>query len=246
MGEQYGTAEGWYRRLLEVRPDRFEPLALVLAKQKRGGEAISLCLDAVKHVPPLRPATVACAMRATNQITEKDFQAAESLVAAAGKDQPDPQFLESLAAARVVQERLEEAIALYRRALELRPQSIATLNNLASLLGEQAGRTEEALGLIDRAIDIDGPQRILLETKGEILLRGNRVDDALPLIQEAASSAVPDPRVLLHLADAYLRTGKREEASKAFKDAKKGNLSQQLLTPADRALIKDLGEKLPD
>ena len=242
--EQYRAAEGWYRRLLGVQPDRFEPLASVLAKQKRGGEAVSVCLDAAKHMPPFRPALVACVMRVANQITEKEFQAADSLLAAAGKDRSDPQFLESLAAVRIVEDRVDEAIAVYRRALEIQPQSINTLNNLASLLGEQAGRTQEALELINRAIDIHGPQPILRETKGEILLRGNRVEEALPLIQEAASSAAPDPRVLLHLADAYLRTGKFDEAGKAFKDAKQGNVSQKLLTPADRALIKDLGDKL--
>ena len=139
---------------------------------------------------------------------------------------------------------MEEAIRAHRRALDLQPQNIDALNNLASLLGEQAGGTKEALELIDRAINLGGPQRILQETKGEILLRGNRVDEALPLMQEAASAAVPDPRVLLHLADAYRRTGKLDEAGKAFKEATAGNLSQQLLTPADGALIKDLREKL--
>ena len=91
-----------------------------------------------------------------------------------------------LAAVRIVQDRTEEAIALYRQALAAEPQNLRTMNNLATLLGEQPGRTKEALEFIDRAIDLAGPQGWLLETKGEILLRDGRVDEALPLIQEAA------------------------------------------------------------
>ncbi len=242
--EQYPAAERWYRRLLEAQPDSFEPLAIVLAMQKRGGEAVSVCLDAAKRTTSCRPATAVCAMRATGQIEEKEFQAAGSLVAAAEKDRPEPQFLAMLAAVRILEDRVDEAISLYRRALAAEPQNIRALNNLATLLGEKPGHGKEALECIDRAVSLAGPQSWLLETKGAILLHDGRVDEAIALLKESASSAEPNPRVLLHLAQAYRMAGKLDPARKALDDARKHNLSQQLLTPADRKLVKELNEKL--
>jgi tetratricopeptide (TPR) repeat protein len=242
--DQYAAAERWYRRLLEVQPDNFEPLAVMLAKQKRGAEAVNVCLDAAKRSPSARPAIAVCAMRAARRIDEKEFQAAQSLVAAAEKDKPEAKFLVMLAAVRIVQERADEAIALYRQALTAEPQYVEALNNLATLLGEQPGHAQEALEFIDRAVSLAGPQGWLLETRGEILLGAGRVEEALPLVVEAASSAQPDPRVLLHLAKAYCMAGKLDQARKALDDARKRNLSQHMLTPAQRKLIQELDEKL--
>jgi len=244
--EQYAAAERWYRRLLAAQPDNFEPLAIVLAKQKRGGEAVSACLDAAKHSSSPRPAMAVCAMRTASQIEEKEFQAAESLVAATEKDKPEPQFLVMLAAVRIVQNRTSEAISLYQKALVAEPQNIHALNNLATLLGEQPGHSKEAHEFIERAIHLAGPQSYLLETKGEILLRDGRIDDALALLRDSSSSAEPDPRVLLHVAQAYYISGKLDQARKALDGARKRNLLQKLLTPADRELVKELDEKLRD
>ncbi len=242
--EQFPAAERWYRLLLEAQPESFEPLAIILAKQKRGSAAVTVCLDAAKHTPSPRAALAACTLRATNQIEEKDFQAADALVAAAKKEKPEPQFVAMLAAVRVLQDRVEEAIALYREALAAEPENVRTMNNLATLLGEQPAHAKEALEFIDRAIQSAGPQGWLLETKGEILLRQGRGEEALAMLQEAASSADPDPRMLLHLAQAYDLAGKPDRARKALEDARRQKLSEQILTPADRKLIKDLEEKL--
>jgi tetratricopeptide (TPR) repeat protein len=243
LGEQYAAAERWYRRLLQIQPDSFERLAIVLAKQKRGGEAVSTCLDAAKRGPPARAAMTLCSMRAAGQIGEQEFQDAAVLLAAVEKDKPSPQFLVSLAAARVVQERTDEAIALYQKVLAAAPQDLGVLNNLATLLGERKDGGKEALELVDRAINLAGPQGWLLDTKGEILLRNGKVDDALPMLEEAASVAEPDPRVLLHLAEAYRCAGKLERARKALEDAEHRNLHGQLLTPGDRRLVKELNGK---
>jgi len=242
--EQYAAAERWYRLLSAIQPGSFEPLAIVLAKQKRGGEAVSVCLDAAKHAAPPRPAMAVCAMRAASQIGDEEFQAVQSLVAAAEKDKPEPQFLAALADVRIVQNRTDEAIALCRRALAAEPENTRLLNNLATLLAEQPGHARESLELIDRAIRLAGPQSWLLETKGEILLHDGRVEEALALLKESASAAGPDPRVLLHLAQAYRMAGKADQARKVLGDAQKRNVLQQLITPADRKLFQDLNEKL--
>ena len=244
LTEQFSAAEHWYRLLLEVQPDRFEPLAGVVAKQKRGGEAVSICLDAAKHESTALPAKAVCALRATGAIEEKDFLAAEPLIAAAEKGNPDPEFLAMLAAVRILEGRTDEAITLYHKVLAARPQDVRALNNLATLLGEQPAHVKESLEVIDRALNLAGPQGWLLETKGQILLNDGRIGESVVMLQEAATLDESDPRVLLHLAEAYRLAGKLDQAKKAFDDAQTRHLPQQLLTPVDRKLIKELDEKL--
>ncbi|MBI4291103.1 MAG: PA2778 family cysteine peptidase [Betaproteobacteria bacterium] len=50
---------------------------------------------------------------------------------------------------------LEKAAVVLRRAADLHPDSVAVLNNLAQTLSD-LGRDDEALGLIDRAVALDG------------------------------------------------------------------------------------------
>ena len=68
--------------------------------------------------------------------------------------------------------------------------------------------------------------------------------DALELLKEAATSAEPDPRMLLHLADAFRLAGKLDQARKALDEANRRKVTQQLLTPTDRQLVKELSAKL--
>ena len=232
--QQYVAAERWYRRLLDIQPDSFEPLAAVLAKQKRGAAAVAICVAAAKRSNSSGAATAVCTMRATCLIEDKDLRAAESVILTAEKARPEPAFLTMLAAVRVLQDKADEAISLYQRALAAEPQDVRTMNNLATLLGEQPGRIKDSLALIDRAW--------LLETKGQILLRDGRVDSAIAMLQEASTSAEPDPRALLHLAQAYRLAGKLAESRRAFEGARKRNLLQEVLTPADRALIRELDQ----
>jgi tetratricopeptide (TPR) repeat protein len=66
---------------------------------------------------------------------------------------------------------LELAEAALRRALELAPDSVVVLNNLAHTLSD-AGRSEEALELIERAAVADGPHASAVsETRALILQR---------------------------------------------------------------------------
>ncbi len=51
---------------------------------------------------------------------------------------------------------LKEAETVLRRAADLHPDSVAVLNNLAQTLSDQ-GRDDEALALIERAVQADSP-----------------------------------------------------------------------------------------
>ena len=81
-----------------------------------------------------------------------------------------------LALALAEQGKNSEAVAEYREALRLQPDSIAALNNLAWMIAHQKGRGTEALELINRAIEVMGPHPSLLDTRGVVTVDTEVVD----------------------------------------------------------------------
>ncbi len=61
--------------------------------------------------------------------------------------------------------RYAAAESAYRRVLKLDPENVFCLNNLSVLLTMWKGDTVEALPLIERAIEIAGPQAALLDSR---------------------------------------------------------------------------------
>jgi Flp pilus assembly protein TadD len=114
------------------------------------------------------------------------------------------------------------------------------MNNLASLLGEQPGKAQEALRFIEQAIQIKGSQAELLDTKGMILVHDGRPADAVSLLKQAAGTEGADPRFGFHLAVALQRVGETGEARTALEAALKNDLRKQFLTETDHKLLADL------
>jgi cellulose synthase operon protein C len=242
--DQYPAAERWYRRLLALEPERFQPLAIVLAQQGQMGQAIELCRKAAQSDPSVRPAlTVAMALLAGKPSAE-DFQLAEPILTkAVAGHKDDLDLLNALASVRVIQQRLDEAVSMFRQIVAVKPGHVSALNNLATLLAEQPDHRGEALECVDRAIGIVGPQPGLLDTKGMILVFQNKPDEAVPLLEEAAATPQSDPRYHFHLAVACDRAGEPAKARAALGTARKGNLTGCVLTPSDRQMLEELEKK---
>jgi len=145
----------------------------------------------------------------------------------------DGELLLAMADMWLAQNKAEKAVQAYRRIVELRPNDVVALNNLANLLAEIPGQTEEALGYIERAISISGRQPLLLDTKGVILLLANRPAEAVPILEIAASGS-QDPRLVFHLYIAMKRSGRDQEASRLRERIDPDQLRKTLLTPEDQ------------
>jgi tetratricopeptide (TPR) repeat protein/mono/diheme cytochrome c family protein len=92
----------------------------------------------------------------------------------------------NLANALRAQGRLDEALAHYRRALELAPRGHDVRYNLAVALTE-AGRTEEGLGELRRVVE-DDPRHARARTSlGHALLASGRTAEALPYLEQAVA-----------------------------------------------------------
>jgi tetratricopeptide (TPR) repeat protein len=244
---EFAGAEQWYHDLLDVDPKRFEYLTAALAKQRKFEEALRLCESAARTDQGAKPAIVL-----GNAIFETGWDAdhlpqADSFISAALERLPaDPGLLYTTGLVRIVQERNDDAIGLFRRLLKLEPQNVAALNNLALLLSERTADHKEALQLIERAIDITGAEPSLLDTKGTILVQDGQAKNAVAVMESAAYSQNADPRYRLHLALAYRENGDFVKAKKelAFVLSQKSNPPQ--FSAGDSRLLNDLKSTLVD
>ena len=75
--ELYPAAERWYRRMVKLGPDVYEPLAMSLAKQGRIQEAVALCHEAGKTDKSVRPALMLAVVLGSGRATPQDLDSAE-------------------------------------------------------------------------------------------------------------------------------------------------------------------------
>ncbi len=242
----FEQADQWYRRLTDLDSRQYAPVALAMARQQRHAKAIQLCLDAAETDPSVTPILVVTRVLLLGEPAAEDYALAEPLLTDAAETHQDrADLLLRLANIRCAQQQIDDAMELYRRCVELEPAHLVALNNLATLLGERSDGYEEALAYIDSAIDLAGPQAWLLDTKGTILMHRGNMAEAIPLLEDAASSPTADPRFSFHLAIAYSQTeGQLDKARHAMQEARDRHLEEKVLTDKDRQWLVSIEQTL--
>lgn len=238
---EFPGAEKWYRLLLKADPARFEFLVAAFAKQNKHSEVLQLCEDAAYTDRTSKPAIVlANAIFETSWTAEQIELAAPFISFAIERFPEDPGLLYTAGLVRVVQDRSDDAIVLFRKLVSLEPRNVAALNNLALLLSERPNERKEALRLIDRAIEIAGSEPSLLDTKGTILVHDGQAPNGISILKSVANSPNPDPRYRLHLALAYRESGNSAKAKEELALALNQKVEALQLTANDRRLLSDL------
>ena len=241
----YSAAERWYRRAMEKAADHYQPLARSLAFQGRYEEALRLCEDAAAKDSSSQPFVAAAYVMLEGRPSAKDLEHADAFLAKAAERSPDqPELLSVLAALRIQESRLDEAVALLRRVIELRPRDVVAKNNLATVLAEQPDKLAEGKLLLDQAIALAGPQPGLVDLKGVILIGEGKPREAIPLLEEVCAAPRTDPRYCFHAAVAYQPRAIPQKPRKHCSGPRGLNLDQQVLTPGDRKMLAELEEAL--
>ena len=104
------------------------------------------------------------------------------------------------------------AEADFRKALELKPDQPTVLNYLGYSLLELQTDLEEALALIERAVDQRPDAGHIIDSLGWGLYRLGRYAEAVPHMENAAERLPTDPIVNDHLGDVYWAVGRYREA----------------------------------
>ena len=126
---------------------------------------------------------------------------------------------------------LVQAEASLRRTLELDASHAPALNFLGYSLADDRVHLEEALDLVQRAIDFDPWNGAYLDSLGWVYFQMGRFEEAREPLEAAARELPSDAVVLEHLGDLYERRGQNELAISAWGQALDND-------PEDRAKIE--------
>ncbi len=113
----------------------------------------------------------------------------------------------------------DRAMAMYQKMLQVDPNDVWALNDVASILTDYTvpGNPQEALKYSQRAYDIESiklkPDPRILDTQGWVLIQLGRVEEGIDVLDKAIDQ-LDIPEVHYHLAVGYLR-GKDPNPSEA-------------------------------
>ena len=241
------AAEKLLRRLAAnpKRPEGLLLLARHLALHKRSGEALEVCDRAWGRARDEEVASVSLAvLRTGGSATAEQWAKLAQRIRAALKQKSDSVgLLLPLAELADVAGRYEEAIELYRRVLDVRPDNVAALNNLSYLLSLKEAKHEQALKLVDVVLAAVGPVAEVLDTRGLIYLHAGRMDKAAADFLAALRQDPAGPKYF-HLARAQHAAGERLAARKTMARARDRGLKEELLHPLERAAYRSLVSEL--
>ncbi|MBL8821530.1 MAG: tetratricopeptide repeat protein [Planctomycetia bacterium] len=213
------------------------------ARQGRITDAISLCEEYWNKLPVGNVAMACVAALNTGKATKEQMGRVEQkLTATLNSGKSDIGVLLALADLHSLQNQPAHAEKLYRKVLEINPKNPVALNNLAWHLREKPDAFDEAMQLIDKAIEQAGPDGALLDTRGMILCINNKQREALKDISEAVDKS-PTATHLLHMAFIQDKSGNRFEAERYWKKVLASKLDPETLSVSDRKLYQEISKQ---
>ncbi len=108
--------------------------------------------------------------------------------------------------------RWDDAEKVYARAMAIDPEDPQILNNFAYLLAVSERRLDEALLYVDKALKSAPETPSYLDTKGWVLYRMGKYEEALKLLEKAALRDANNAEIFDHLGDTYRALDQLERA----------------------------------
>jgi tetratricopeptide (TPR) repeat protein len=173
----------------------------------------------------------------------------EEILRVIAENEPDnTEAITALALLLFTTDRVAESAQLYQRVLELEPDNILAINNLAWILCEEKGRPQQALELAERGLE-EAPEYIdLIDTRGVVYYRLGKFDKAVEdfnrcinLYPREAPGRVAS---YFHLGRALVGLGQKNEAIENLNKTLELNDKIGALSATEIAETKRLLEKL--
>jgi Flp pilus assembly protein TadD len=122
---------------------------------------------------------------------------------------------------------------LLRKLIQLQPTHAHAYNALGYSLLERNERIEEALELVEKALQLAPADAAIMDSVGWGYYRNGRLDDSVNMLRRAFA-ANPDPEIAAHLGEVLWMRGDKDEARKIWQDSLKASPGNALL----QAVIK--------
>ena len=233
-----------FRNYTEERPQEALALAAFYGRQGRHDESLDVLENNWSNARPEEIAAVTATLAKSPTATKAhSARAAQVLNAALEKHGRPLVLILALANLQNWGEQFAEAERLYREALAKDARNVGTLNNLALLLALRGRGGKEPLSLIQKAVEIAGPNPGLLDSRGTIyLLQG----DTRLAADDLARALLKRPSAggYFRQAQVELRLGHQEAARESFAKAGALGLRTEELHPLERPIYRQLKTEL--
>lgn len=117
------------------------------------------------------------------------------------------------------QGRYRDAQRLYREVIDINPNFVPALNDLAYLLIDRMNQPKDGLDLAMQAFRLSPTEPAVMDTLGYALYRNGESDRAVRLLESAAKGLPESGTVLYHLASVYADLGQNESAVQTLQQA---------------------------
>jgi tetratricopeptide (TPR) repeat protein len=238
------TAEQLLQRSLAHRKDGRQALQLatLVGQQGRVNEAFETWSSHAGALPAETAASIEQVLAA--QADDLDLkrtvdQFLSTVAKADGLTARHSPLLLLLARLHMAPGRIERAIEVYERLLQLDPHSGTVLNNLAYAEAFREDRRESALRHIDEAIAKDGARRQYRDTRATVLLQMGRTDEARRELEQL-TAMVHSPVYCLHLAVAQHRLDNQNLAKEALRQGREQGLDPAELHPLEHSWFDEV------
>ncbi|MGL4574687.1 MAG: tetratricopeptide repeat protein [Burkholderiaceae bacterium] len=226
--KDYAGAVGWYDKVDgDGRMGAQLRAATALAKQGRGEEA-GQRLSAIKPRNNTDRARIAMTQAQIHRDAGKNQEAFNTLDAALKAAPEEPDLLYDWALAIEKLGKFDEMEKALRKVIELKPDAAHAYNALGYSLADRNVRLDEARQLIEKAVNLSPDDAFILDSLGWVQYRQGQIDQALKTLREAYAKR-PDAEIGAHLGEVLWVAGKRNEAEKLWREAKKKDANNETL-----------------
>jgi tetratricopeptide (TPR) repeat protein len=220
---KWSEAEQVIRRYLEVRKNSADAhylLGYILFKRQDAKSSLAEYTEGARY---RRPGAADLEVVASDYVLLKDYPDADKWFTKAVEWNPkDPLGWYYLGRTKYNENRFDEAIAAFQQSLNLNPKDVKAEDNLG-LSYEGLNRTDEAVAAYRNAIawqadsGVKNPEPFL--NLGSLLAGGDRLDEGLSYLLEAARIQPGDYRVHRQLGKAYTRLNQLKKAQAELETA---------------------------
>lgn len=230
--DQLGDVAAATRWLDQIAPERVDLAILtqradLLVRQKRVEQALALVRDGQVSGEVDDRARMLAQVHVLREA--KRWQAAYDLLLGAVRAAPeDSALIYELAMVAEQLKRHDDMEVLLRQVMRLKPEDAHAYNALGYTLADRNVRLDEALALVQRAVELTPDDPFILDSMGWVAFRQGRHQDALQLLRRAYE-ARPHAEVGTHLGEVLWTLGQRDEARRIWRDAKAREADNQTL-----------------
>lgn len=154
---------------------------------------------------------------------DEGFEVSATLLSAALEKQPESEpLLMMLAQTYHLQRRVDEAVQLYKRVLQVNSRNVVAMNNMAWIYGQDLNQVDKALEQAREGLVLAPQYTDLLDTYGTLCYRAGQYDEAIKSLKECLNrpsyKRAPSAAATMYtLAKSYQARGDKTNARLMFR-----------------------------